>query len=135
MGFQQGLSGIGSASKQLDAIGNNVANSSTVGFKQSRAEFGDMFAASYYGVSGTQTGIGSATNSVAQQLNQGNVSVTNNQLDIAISGNGFFTVETSKGMSYTRNGQFGVDKNGYINNGGDKLMGWQVVPGRSPTRM
>ena len=135
MGFQQGLSGIGSASKQLDAIGNNVANSSTVGFKQSRAEFGDMFAASYYGVSGTQTGIGSATNSGAQQLNQGNVSVTNNQLDIAISGNGFFTVETSKGMSYTRNGQFGVDKNGYINNGGDKLMGWQVVPGSSPTRM
>ena len=59
MGFQQGLSGVGAAAKQLDVIGNNVANSSTVGFKQSRAEFADMFASSYYGVASTQNGIGS----------------------------------------------------------------------------
>ena len=83
MGFQQGLSGVGAAAKQLDVIGNNVANSSTVGFKQSRTEFGDMFAASYYGVAATQNGIGSTVQAVAQQMNQGNVTITNNQLDLA----------------------------------------------------
>lgn len=135
MGFQQGLSGVGAAAKQLDVIGNNVANSSTVGFKQSRAEFADMFAASYYGVSATQNGIGATVQAVAQQMNQGNINITNNQMDLAISGNGFFITQTTNGQAYTRNGQFQVDKDGYIVNNGDKLMGWSVVPDSNPAKM
>ena len=135
MGFQQGLSGVGAAAKQLDVIGNNVANSSTVGFKQSRTEFGDMFAASYYGVAATQNGIGSTVQAVAQQMNQGNVTITNNQLDLAISGNGFFITQTPTGTGYTRNGQFQVDKDGYIVNNGDKLMGWGTVAGSNPVKI
>ena len=114
MGFQQGLSGVGAAAKQLDVIGNNVANSSTVGFKQSRAEFADMFAASYYGVAATQNGIGTTVQAVAQQMNQGNITITNNQMDLAISGNGFFITQTPTGTAYTRNGQFQVDKDGFL---------------------
>lgn len=135
MGFQQGLSGVGAAAKQLDVIGNNVANSSTVGFKQSRAEFADMFAASYYGVSATQNGIGATVQAVAQQMNQGNINITNNQMDLAISGNGFFITQTTNGQAYTRNGQFQVNKDGYIVNNGDKLMGWSVVPDSNPAKM
>ena len=135
MGFQQGLSGVGAAAKQLDVIGNNVANSSTVGFKQSRAEFADMFAASYYGVAATQNGIGSTVQAVAQQMNQGNLTITNNQMDLAISGNGFFITQTSTGTGYTRNGQFQVDKDGYIVNNSDKLMGWGVVAGSNPVKI
>lgn len=135
MGFQQGLSGVGAAAKQLDVIGNNVANSSTVGFKQSRAEFADMFASSYYGVSAVQNGIGATVQAVAQQMNQGNINITNNQMDLAISGNGFFITQTTNGQAYTRNGQFQVDKDGYIVNNGDKLMGWGVVPDSNPAKM
>ena len=135
MAFQQGLSGVAAASKQLDVIGNNVANSSTVGFKQSRAEFADMFAASYYGVSATQNGIGATVQAVAQQMNQGNVSITNNQMDLAISGNGFFITQTPTGTAYTRNGQFQVDKDGFVVNNGDKLLGWGVVPNSNPIKM
>lgn len=135
MGFQQGLSGVGAAAKQLDVIGNNVANSSTVGFKQSRAEFADMFASSYYGVSATQNGIGATVQAVAQQMNQGNINITNNQMDLAISGNGFFITQTTNGQAYTRNGQFQVNKDGYIVNNGDKLMGWSVVPDSNPAKM
>lgn len=135
MGFQQGLSGVGAAAKQLDVIGNNVANSSTVGFKQSRAEFADMFASSYYGVASTQNGIGSTVQAVAQQMNQGNITITNNQMDLAISGNGFFITNTPTGTGYTRNGQFQVNKDGYIVNNGDKLMGWGVVKDSNPVRI
>lgn len=135
MGFQQGLSGVAAAAKQLDVIGNNVANSSTVGFKQSRAEFADMFAASYYGVAATQNGIGTTVQAVAQQMNQGNITITNNQMDLAISGNGFFITQTPTGTAYTRNGQFQVDKDGFVVNNGDKLMGWGPVKDSNPVKM
>lgn len=135
MSFQQGLSGLDAASKQLDVIGNNVANADTVGFKGSRAEFGDMYANSFYGVAATQTGIGAQTLKVAQQMTQGNIITTNNTLDLAINNNGFFvmkvgaanTAGSSTGtLAYTRNGQFQVDNNGYIVNNGDRLQGWQA---------
>ena len=132
MAFQHGLSGINAASKQLDAIGNNVANSSTVGFKGSRAEFADMFAANFYGVAATQNGIGVNTTLIAQQFGQGNITTTGNQLDMAISGNGFFVMQNANGISYTRNGQFQIDREGYINNGGDYLMGWAVDDSTNP---
>jgi flagellar hook protein FlgE len=137
MGFQQGLSGLDAASKQLDVIGNNIANASTVGFKGSRAEFGDMYANSFYGVSATQAGIGVQTLDVAQQMTQGNITTTNNNLDIAINNNGFFIVKTGASTSgtssgtleYTRNGEFQVDNQGYIVNGADRLQGWPAVNG------
>ena len=135
MGFQQGLSGLNAASKQLDVIGNNIANANTIGFKSSRAEFGDMYANSFYGVANTQAGIGVQTLNVAQQMTQGNINTTNNNLDMAINNNGFFVLKSGARTSttgssgiyeYSRNGQFGVDNAGYIVNNGDRLQGWQA---------
>ncbi|MBC7572890.1 MAG: flagellar hook protein FlgE [Herminiimonas sp.] len=127
MSFQQGLSGLNAASKQLEAIGNNVANSNTVGFKSSAAEFADVFASSLSGGGGgsTQVGIGVAVSQVAQAFTQGNVSSSNNPLDLAINGGGFFRVSTGGSVAYSRNGQFSLDKNGYVvNANGARLTGY-----------
>lgn len=124
MSFQQGLSGLNSASKQLEVIGNNVSNANTVGFKQSRAEFADVFAASLIGSGTAQIGIGTKLANVAQQFTQGNITATNNTLDIAINGAGFFRLSNNGAITYTRNGQFALDKDGYIvTSGGNRLMG------------
>src|SRR3954451_4323349 len=94
MSFQAGLSGLNSASKDLDVIGNNVANTSVVGFKASNAQFADVFANSLSGGAlSIQVGIGSKVAAVAQQFNQGNVTATSNPLDIAINGKGFFRMD------------------------------------------
>ena len=90
MGFQQGLSGLNAASKNLDVIGNNVANSGTVGFKASQAQFADVYASSLTGAGSSQVGIGTKVTQVAQQFTQGNITSSNNPLDIAINGGGFF---------------------------------------------
>ena len=116
MSFQQGLSGLNAASKNLDVIGNNVANASTVGFKGSRAEFADVYASSMGGSAATNIGIGTNLAAVSQQFTQGNISVTNNPLDVAINGNGFFRMSTNGTVTYTRNGQFHLDDNGYLVN-------------------
>ncbi|MFA6488317.1 MAG: flagellar hook-basal body complex protein, partial [Sideroxydans sp.] len=112
MGFQQGLSGLNAASKNLDVIGNNVANASTVGFKGAQAQFADVYASSMGGAN--QAGIGVRVSTIAQQFTQGNITTTNNSLDMAVSGNGFFRVSNNGAISYTRNGQFQMDKLGYI---------------------
>ena len=125
MSFQQGLSGLSSASKTLEAIGNNVANANTVGFKQSQAIFSDVYAASITGSGNSQIGIGTRLNQVAQQFTQGNVTASNNPLDIAINGGGFFRMSTHGAVSYARNGQFQLDKSGYIvNPEGARLTGY-----------
>lgn len=125
MGFEQGLSGLNAASKSLDVIGNNVANSSTVGFKESQAQFADVYASSMAGSSGGQAGIGVRVAAVAQQFTQGNITTTNNSLDMAISGSGFFRMDNNGTITYSRNGQFQLDKNGYIvDNQGNKLTGF-----------
>ncbi len=126
MSFQQGLSGLNASSKHLDTIGNNVANASTVGFKQSQAQFADMFAVSLSGTGTAQIGTGTKVAAVAQQFTQGNITNTNNPLDTAISGQGFFRVTDVAGaVSYSRNGQFQVDKNGFlVNNQGHKVSGY-----------
>jgi len=132
MSFQQGLSGLNAAAKQLDVIGNNVSNASTVGFKSSRAEFSDLYATSLYGVSDTESGIGSQTIKVAQQFQQGNITATKNPLDMAISGAGFFKLwsDTSATSTfYSRNGQFKLDKDGYFVNNGNYLIGEPVGGG------
>jgi len=127
MGFQQGLSGLNAASKSLDAIGNNVANANTVGFKQSEVQFADIFANSFSGAGGLQVGIGTQVTAVVQQFSQGNISASNNPLDIAINGNGFFIMNNNGATTYTRNGQFQLDKNGFIVNAQSmKLTGYQA---------
>lgn len=124
MAFSQGLSGLNAASKALEVIGNNVSNANTVGFKQSRAEFSDVFAASLSGAGTTQIGIGTKISDVAQQFTQGNITATNNTLDVAINGAGFFRLSNNGAVTYTRNGQFQMDKNGYIvTSDGKRLMG------------
>ena len=125
MSFQQGLSGLNAASKSLETIGNNVANSNTVGFKGSQAQFADVFASSLNGGSGAQIGIGTQLVQVAQEFTQGNITSSTNPLDIAINGNGFFRLDSNGASSYTRNGQFQLDKDGFIvNANGAKLTGF-----------
>ena len=125
MGFQQGLSGLNASSKSLEVIGNNIANANTFGAKSSRAEFADIYANTLAG-SQNSVGIGVSVAAVAQQFNQGTITATNNPLDLAINGNGFFQVSDGKGgVSYTRNGQFKVDRTGFIvNDQAQKLMGY-----------
>lgn len=130
MAFQQGLSGLSSASRALDVISSNVANSSTVGFKSSGVVFADTFSAAMTGgVSSLQIGAGSSVNAVRQAFSQGGLTSTNNALDMAINGNGFFMIERNNGtIAYSRNGQFDLDKEGYIVTSlGERLMGYQTV--------
>jgi len=117
MGFQQGLSGLNISSKNLEVIGNNVANANTYGAKSSRAEFADMYAASLGGGGSNGIGIGARVAAVSQQFTQGNITTTSNNLDLAINGQGFFALQTPQGETvYSRNGQFKRDANGYIVN-------------------
>jgi flagellar hook protein FlgE len=125
MSFQQGLSGLNAAAKNLDAIGNNVANASTVGFKQSQAQFADVYASSLTGAGGSNIGIGTKLAGVVQQFTQGNITTTNNPLDIAINGGGFFRMDNNGEINYQRNGQFQLDRMGYIvSASGAKLTGY-----------
>jgi len=124
MSFEQALSGLNAASQNLDAIGNNVANASTVGFKQGRAEFDDVFAAALAS-GGTQIGIGTRLATVSPQFTQGNITTTGDPMDVAINGQGFFRMTTGGVASYTRDGEFSLDKNGFIvNNTGAQLSGY-----------
>lgn len=130
MAFQQGLSGLNAASKNLDTIGNNVANASTVGFKSSQAVFADVYASSLSGAGGLQIGIGTKVDAVRQQFTQGNITVSSNPLDIAINGGGFFRLSDNGSVSYSRNGQFQLDKNGFIVTAdGKHLTGYTVAAG------
>lgn len=139
MAFQQGLSGLNASSKALDVTGNNIANASTVGFKVSSAHFADVYGASLQGGGGSQIGIGTALAAVQQQYTQGNITATNNPLDIAINGTGFFGMSQNGALSYTRNGQFHLDKDGFVvNDQGLKLLGTMAnsagaIPEKPPT--
>src|SRR5512135_1637729 len=125
MGFQQGLSGLNTSSKSLDVIGNNISNASTVGFKGATTQFADVFANSVFGEGGLQVGIGTKIADVAQQFTQGNITVTNNPLDVAINGDGFFRLSDGGAISYSRNGQFHLDSNGYlVTSTGQNVMGY-----------
>ncbi len=129
MSFQQGLSGLNGAAKSLDVIGNNIANASTVGFKGSMAQFADVYANSLNGAGGNQAGIGSKVSQIAQQFSQGNIESSNNPLDIAINGAGFFRTTVAGATQYTRNGQFSLDKQGFmVNAQGAMLTGYAASP-------
>jgi flagellar hook protein FlgE len=143
MSFQQGLSGLNTASAALDTIGNNVANSGTVGFKMGTTEFADVFSASLAGAGTAPVGLGARVAGIAQQFTQGNVSVTSNPLDMAINGGGFFRLQNATGDAvYTRSGQFQLNKDGYIvNPAGQELMGYNadasgnITPSIAPLRL
>ncbi|WP_181295165.1 flagellar hook protein FlgE [Pseudomonas sp. Q2-TVG4-2] len=126
MSFNIGLSGMRAASKDLNVTGNNIANAGTAGFKQSRAEFADVYAANM-GVGKNAVGSGVQLANVSQQFNQGNINYTQNALDLAINGNGFFQVSNNGALSYTRAGYFGTDKEGnLVDNFGYNLQGYSV---------
>lgn len=127
MGFQTGLSGLNASAKNIDIIGNNVANANTVGFKGSRAVFADVFASSLAGAGSSNVGIGTKVATVQQEFTQGNVTVSNNPLDIAINGRGFFRFDDQGTVAYSRNGQMHLDANGYVVNSDNlKLTGYTV---------
>ncbi|MCG5524500.1 flagellar hook protein FlgE [Ectothiorhodospira haloalkaliphila] len=128
--FNIGLTGINAASKDLEVTGHNISNSSTAGFKGSRAEFADVFALSYTGVSRLATGSGVSLADVSQQFNQGDLEFTDNNLDLALNGRGFFIVEREGIREYTRAGQFLADKDGFIvNSAGQRLQGYGTEGG------
>ncbi len=121
MGFGQGLSGLNAASQNLDVIGNNIANSGTVGFKAGTATFADVYASS-------RVGLGVSVASINQRFTVGTVSSTGNQFDMAIDGpKGLFRViDQSGSVLYTRNGQFFADKdNNIVNAQGQRLTGFE----------
>ncbi len=130
MGFQQGLSGLNASAKNLDVIGHNIANANTTGFKASRAEFSALVASAIGSSGSSNVGIGVETATVAQQFDQGSLSITGNSLDVAVNGNGFFSLTMPDGTpAYTRAGNFKLDEAGHIiTNGGARVMGVPVNP-------
>jgi flagellar hook protein FlgE len=112
--FSIALSGLTAANANLDVTANNVANANTVGFKSSVTQFADVYAAGATNLNTTVTGEGVRVASTAQQFTQGNITTTASNLDLAISGNGFFTLKDANGYVYSRNGQFQEDANGNV---------------------
>jgi len=123
--FQQGLSGLNGASKSLDVIGNNIANASTVGFKGSTVDFADLYANTLNGAFGNSAGIGVSVAKIAQQFTQGGLETTNNPLDVAVNGNGFFREVVNGAVQYSRNGQFHEDPtHTIVNASGAQVTGY-----------
>lgn len=138
MSFQQGVSGLTASARNLEVIGNNVANASTVGAKVARAEFADVYARAISG-GAAAIGLGVSQTAVTQQFSQGSFKSTDGPLDMAINGGGFFQLKDLSGNSqYTRNGQFKVDRDGFITSTqGARLLGYPandkgvLVPGQA----
>ncbi|MCF8167356.1 MAG: flagellar hook protein FlgE [Rhodoferax sp.] len=128
MGFQSGLSGLNTSTKNLDVIGNNIANAQTVGMKASRAEFSALVSSALGAGDQAGNGIGVSIAAVTQQFSQGNISITGNNLDVAINGTGFFQLQLEdKSVAYSRDGQFKLDNTGQIiSNNGAHLLGFPL---------
>jgi len=125
MAFNTAISGLNAATTELNAIGNNIANASTTGFKSSLTEFSDVYPVSNFGVGSNTVGAGVKVDAVSQQFTQGNVNFTNNALDLAINGDGFFRLSDNGAIVYSRAGAFGLDSTGFIsNNNSLRLTGY-----------
>ncbi|ERS85606.1 hypothetical protein Q667_03040 [Marinobacter sp. C1S70] len=125
MAFNTGLSGLRAASVDLDVTGNNIANASTVGFKSSKVQFGDLYASGFLSAGTNPIGDGVRVQDVKQSFGQGNISFTDNGLDMAISGDGFFILNNGGEIRYSRAGQFGIDKEGFVvNNQNMRVQGY-----------
>jgi flagellar hook protein FlgE len=116
MTFRLALSGLNAAQADLTVTANNIANTATTGFKNSRAEFAELFSVSPQGVSSNAIGNGVKVSNVAQQFTQGNIDFTDNSLDLALSGQGFFILNDGGALAYTRAGAFQVDSQGFVVN-------------------
>ncbi|MDJ0911170.1 MAG: flagellar hook protein FlgE [Woeseiaceae bacterium] len=116
MPFTIALSGLNAASADLGVTANNIANVNTNGFKKSRTQFAEVFAVGTQSISSAASGSGVKLASIAQQFTQGNIDFTDNALDLAIGGEGFFVLNDNGARSYTRAGAFGVDNQGYVVN-------------------
>ncbi|WP_339805491.1 flagellar hook protein FlgE [uncultured Marinobacter sp.] len=127
MAFNIGLSGLRAASVDLDVTGNNIANASTVGFKGSKAQFGDLYASGFLSSGTNPVGGGVRVQDVKQNYAQGNISFTDSGLDLAINGDGFFVLNNGGETRYSRAGQFGVDLDGFVtNNQNMRVQGYQA---------
>jgi len=126
MSFRIALSGLNAASTHLDVTAHNIANVNTAGFKSSRAMFSDVFATASNDLSATASGSGVQVAAIQQKFSQGNIDFTNNNLDMAISGEGFFVMKGREGVVYSRAGAFSVDREGYVVN--DDAQRLQVFP-------
>ena len=128
MSFYTSLTGLNAATKELSVTSNNIANTATTGFKRSQAEFSDIFATTPSSKASNISGAGVALKGVQQQFTQGNIESSGNVLDLAISGDGFFALQTTDGSNvYTRNGGFMLDTNNNVVNGlGQQLLGKAV---------
>jgi flagellar hook protein FlgE len=131
MGFNTALSGIKASADYLSTTGNNIANSDTTGFKKSRVEFGDLYSTSVIGAGSSNTiGSGVSVNNIAQEFSAGNISYTDNNLDLAIDGTGFFVIDVGGTQAYTRAGDFKLDEEGYlVTNDGAYVQGYNAVNG------
>jgi flagellar hook protein FlgE len=131
------VSGLKNFQEEMDVIGNNIANVNTTGFKSARTDFADAFSntlrsssagdASSSGTAAMQVGLGVSTSSIKNQYTQGAIVGTENESDLAVSGNGYFVVrDTSSNAEFvTRSGDFRVDNNGYlITNNGQRVQGY-----------
>ncbi|MDY0242696.1 MAG: flagellar hook-basal body complex protein [Rhodospirillaceae bacterium] len=117
MSFYIALSGLKAAQSDLSVISNNVANVNSTAFKKSRAVFGDIFAAAPMQTTTQVAGQGTRISGIQQQFTQGTVEGTDKTLDLAITGESFFTVRTApptSQISYTRNGAFSLDDSRYV---------------------
>ena len=114
MPFRIALSGLNAASDDLTVTANNLANVNTVGFKESRAEFQAVYSESSQSTSSAAIGSGVRLNDVSQQFSQGNIDFTNNALDLAIGGEGFFVLAGDGALTYTRAGNFRIDNDGFL---------------------
>jgi flagellar hook protein FlgE len=127
MPFDIALTGLNAAQNDLQVISNNIANSETNGFKRSRAEFADLYATSQFGTSSNAIGQGVQVASISQQFTDGDITFTDNSLDLAISGGGFFVLSDGGAQTFSRAGAFQVDNLGNIvNSSGSQLVGFQA---------
>ena len=126
MPFRIALSGLNAAQADLNVTANNIANTSTTGFKGSRTEFADLFAVSLQGVSSNATGNGVRVAAVSQQFAQGNIEFTDSNLDLAVSGQGMFILSDNGALAYTRAGAFQMNRDGYVVNTQNQRL--QVYP-------
>ncbi|MCP4596074.1 flagellar hook-basal body complex protein [Neptuniibacter sp.] len=126
-GFNTAVTGLKAATTDLDVTGNNIANASTVGFKSSRTEFGDIYATAVVGAgSANVAGSGVTVSDIAQDFQAGTIEFTNNNLDLAINGSGFFQLDDGQGSTtYSRAGSFELDKDGFVvSKSGKYLQGY-----------
>ena len=133
MSFYTSLSGLKNAQTDLNVISHNLANAETMGFKKSRAEFADIVAGSAFTNPKMIQGIGATVETITQNFAIGPIEQTGSALDLAISGDGFFTTKSADTgqVLFTRNGSFTIDENGMIQDGSGNIL-QMFAPGADP---